>query len=115
MPPVAFWQPTCSYFITYWKHPVLVQAQIRETGRALEAALASEDFEEAGALQEEHDSAQQQATALADAHGFTQATDFPEGAEQLQSSALPDTAAAEPEQHVSKPMDAADFDMPLSR
>ncbi|KAK9808576.1 hypothetical protein WJX73_010873 [Symbiochloris irregularis] len=92
-----------------------LQAQGKETERALEAALASEDFEEAEALQEELDSAQQQGSALADAHGFTQSADFPEGAEQLRSTAASGTeTSAMNEHHEAKALNAADFDMPLS-
>ena len=47
------------------------QLQAQDTAAALEAALASEDFEEAAALQAEHDTVAQQAAALEAAHGFS--------------------------------------------
>ena len=47
--------------------------QAQDTNAALESALASEDFEEAAALQSEHDTLTQQAAALEAAHGFSHA------------------------------------------
>ena len=55
-----------------------VQLQVQETATSLEAALAAEDFEEASALQAEHDAAEQRTAALAASHGFSQPRDFPE-------------------------------------
>lgn len=106
-----------------------LQAQIKETERSLEVALASEDFEEAEALQEEQDSAYQQAAALSDAHGFTQSRDFPEGVELLTSSVQPQSEGAgrlqgsvQPgpesssmQEQEQKHSDAMEFELPMRR
>ena len=87
-----------SYSETY--QPMCVsglQMQSLDISRALEAALAIEDFAEAEALQEEYDAVVQKAASLAAAHDFHVTDDFPEAAEtprQAREEGLPGSARA---------------------